>query len=556
MRCLQVLVLAFSWATATVVKTHGRRKKITQHRTPRQVPHKKAAPIHKHDAHQDPRCIRQHSTVDQSSSTRIVHPTNASEILDESGSLFTELQAVLDATWTNHTVVSSSRATVESAWAGRFRCSPTVWLLIAGQYRTFDSTARGFLEAGSRTSTCFGVAIFTEIFIDQPDELKQKWAKSMWRTVSRDRAAVPALLQQHANTTFGATGQFTYAAVRRTGAIEDYPTCLPFWWHGVWALARWALVSAGLQPLGNALVIRTRPDVALTDWFEPSRLLALFSQRSHVVHGQESRGQGDILLICDLRTYERDIALPIMASARLDATSRPIFKALAISKSPSISLARELWDRANGNGWGWGRSILNGVQPFHAPCMNACLCLDGSTRCEPTHVVCYVDVLVSDAYHTMHILRQPQHLPATRADKPPVVLGTKLLALCAFCASLHIDRAKFVLRPKTPWMKDNNFLYARRATDIPTDRGRLPGALASLWPAGCGAGLDHLRSLVPADQCSPAYYFYSTHIDEIRARHVSVDKPLQATIRHSPDFIRGGAYVSINPNYVWRDNMT
>ena len=86
-------------------------------------------------------------------------------------------------------------------------------------------------------------------------------------------------------------------------------------------------------------------------------------------------------------------------------------------------------------------------------------------------------------------------------------------------------------------------------------------ALGRLFPAGCG-GIKNgpgNRSLVSADQCRPAYYFFSLHVNEVRARHVSVDPPLERTMRTGNSkamFMKGQYYHAVNPNYVWRDGMT
>lgn len=446
-----------------------------------------------------------------------------------------------------HTVVAASRVVVEAADPGRLACSPSLWILLGGQYRTFDSTARGFLEAGRRSSACFGVAMMTEVFIDEVDAEKQKWQKPMWRAISKNRDDVASLVEKQANETFG--GRLAYAVVRRTGAVTDYPSCLTMWWHGSWAVARWALAVRGLSPRPDSLVIRTRPDVALTDWFDTTNLMRLLSRAVHLVHGQESRGQGDVLWLSDLRTYERDFALPVMMSADLP---EPFRGALNQTVPPSVDLARQLWDVANANAWGWGRSILNGVQPFLAPCMDACLCLDGTVGCDPAHASCYVDVLVSETFHTMRIVRQPQAI-AIAADQPPIALGTKLVALCAYCTSLHINKSHFALQPEASWLKDNLFYCAKRPKNIgPTD-----DPVRKLWPPGCGAGpVNSPRHILAAESCRPAYYYFSMHIDEVSARHVSVDERIRGAVRHSPDFYEGSAYVAVNPNFVWRNDMT
>ena len=470
--------------------------------------------------------------------------------------VFGDLQTVLDATWTNHVVIPPSRVAVEASSSGMFDCSPTLWYFFAGQYRTFDSVAPAVAQSAAQSGACVGIAVFTEVFIDETDTLKFKRRKSLWRAVDADRAAVGKHLARHAESTF--SKRFAYAAVRRSGALEDYPACLSLYWHGVWAVARWALATRGLAPRGDAVVVRTRPDVdVLSVPLDPTRLVALFRGAAHVIHGQESRGQGDILAVMDFRTYERDIALPMMASAKLDNTSQPFFAAMNVAQTPMDDLARELWDRAHSNAWGWGRSILNGIRPFLAPCMDRCICLDGSTRCGLDEVVCHADIIVSNAFCTMSMLRYPAKISFSAT---PIRLGTQLVALCAQCSSTSLNgNANFILQPEMPWQKDNNFLYAKQTMDFPEAPDAV--ALGRLFPAGCG-GIKNgpgNRSLVSADQCRPAYYFFSLHVNEVRARHVSVDPPLERTMRTGNSkamFMKGQYYHAVNPNYVWRDSMT
>ena len=463
--------------------------------------------------------VREKKTCQRAASPE---PANEPRRPDAPSSSEKDLQSVFDEAWSNHSIVGRNDVKVVTSRSGAWNESVKFWIFVGGQYRTFDSTAKGFARAGAKTTKDWAVVAVMDEMIDQSDAVKHKWAKPMWHSVAKKRDAVPELMRSKEKI-FG--DRFAYAVLRRKGPIVDYPACLMLWWHGCWAVARWASALNGVPLREDAIILRTRPDVALVDWFVGIDLLASFLTTSNrapnVVMGQESKGQGDILLISSFATYERSIARP------------------ALAPGPT-KLARDLWDRANANGWGWGRSILNGAWPFNNSCMDRCLCLDGGTSCP--FPVCYVDVVVG-AFSTMSILRQKKSLVFS-STKKPIDLASGVYALCPYCTSRL--PSSFELRAELPWMKDNRFYFGKSGVRLNTTK--------EIWPSGCGT--SDYGKVVAFEKCTVTYNFFSTHLTEVRRRHVSIDKPLSETIRNNPGFRSGTSLGAVNPNYIWRDNMS
>ena len=71
--------------------------------------------------------------------------------------------------------------------------------------------------------------------------------------------------------------------VRAYGSARD-AACLPFAWHGVWALAEWAAKHHGFTPDPSAVVLRTRPDVLLSTPLDIRALRAYFADGEHGRH--------------------------------------------------------------------------------------------------------------------------------------------------------------------------------------------------------------------------------------------------------------------------------
>jgi len=190
------------------------------------------------------------------------------------------------------------------------------------------------------------------------------------RHISQSPASslLPSLLEHAQRTVFG--GKLAYALVERgasMSAISQYPGCLAFYWHSVWATARWVARRNRIVPDATAVVIRTRPDILVASnspgLESVSSLQGLFAVSKRTQHvswtGEASGVQGDVMLITSWGAYESDIAAPIEWSGRW---------------STDTSLRRILFDRGMLNGWGYGRSASNAAwEPWSQKCLEDCI---------------------------------------------------------------------------------------------------------------------------------------------------------------------------------------
>ena len=343
------------------------------------------------------------------------------------------------------------------------------------------------------SSTCsFVVALVPELVDASIDTYTNgAWGRINRTALSATLAAsslgdtVPALLRQASRRSFnGRPGapSFAYAVVARTGLVNRYPACLPFFWHGVWAVSQWAAQQHGIVPDPASVVLRTRPDVLLTRPMDIRGLLAYFAFGRHGRHMALAQSvfranggnvaQNDIHAVFSYGAYETDVARPLERSA--DSSLAP-------------PVARLWWQRGWASGWAMGRTddpwTQMGRRYFevnttrrddkYAPfvralverCMDRCLCLDGRPSCASPScllVVAESVVVKTDACAGLRsgatygwprpscVLRAP--LPSTSVDEafgasvlpsmlgPPIDLTARVTCYCA-SASTSLEAA-------------------------------------------------------------------------------------------------------------------
>lgn len=284
----------------------------------------------------------------------------------------------LSAVWRDHAIAGQNSVTVLAASAGKAAAAaagcnaPTLWLFIAGHMRSFAWTQHHFAKlAHASAGACAYVVALVPEELDAPVEAATPGAVGRvdvrgMREAMRQHtglgadATVVQLMRHSAKTTFAKTDAppFAYAVVRRSGLISRYPACLPFYWHGVWALASWVSTVHRIRPDPHAVIIRTRPDVLLAQPLQLDALRTYFRDGKHGAHaalGQavkrpsgSNEAQSDVHAVFSWGSYESDVALPfeIAGSQALPSPSRA-----------AAGRANKLWwQRGFANGWGYGRS--------------------------------------------------------------------------------------------------------------------------------------------------------------------------------------------------------
>ena len=229
------------------------------------------------------------------------------------------------------------------------------------------------------------------------------------QTVHRDLARTPrgdnvaAQMHHTSRSLFSLPGMpsLAYAVVQRSGHVSRYPGCLFLYWHGMWAVAKWAARHHGYTLEDSAVVVRTRPDVLLTKPVDIRGLRRYFAFGDHGRHlalGQAVKrmdarshnlAQGDVHAVFSFGSYETDVALPFERAG--DTSLQP-------------EVAKLWWQRGVVSGWALGRSgdewanrahsygslpaparleaafhpvgDLNASTSSLARCANFCVCLD------------------------------------------------------------------------------------------------------------------------------------------------------------------------------------
>lgn len=319
---------------------------------------------------------------------------------------FEALQQRFTSVWESHAVAGRNNVTVVAASAGHWRggqgggpprtaacTTPSLWLLLVGHHRSFAWTQRHLAKVASVSSD--GCAFVTALLPDEidapaeaatPGALGRTDSRGIREELHRQAArasggggggpdssgggggaggggdtSVAHLMRHAARTTFaqgGSSPPLAYAVVHRVGNIARYPACLPFYWHGAYALSEWVSEQHGFRPNPSAVVIRTRPDVLL---LYPIRIGALRRYFETGLHGghlmlgqavKSERGnvaQADIHCMTSWGAYVSDIALPLEIAG---SHSIPH----AASGAPPGRENKLWWQRGVANGWGYGRS--------------------------------------------------------------------------------------------------------------------------------------------------------------------------------------------------------
>ena len=253
--------------------------------------------------------------------------------------------------------------------------SPKLFVFITGHYRTFHwtQTQMGRIASASSDDCYFAAAVMPEEIClrdaHAPSECAQyryDFGRApepplQWRRFASRIDDVPRLLGDAQRGAFG--GRLAYMVLKRYGAdyssLRDtthnrtsrsekgstytYTAVYALAWHAVWLLCEHAARYHNMAPRDEAVVLRTRPDVAYTVTFGLSKLMAYFrlgSRGKHLLLGQETRegGQGDVQLITSYGCYSSDIALAIQRG-----------------------LLHIGW--ANGKGYGWSMGTAQHLRP-------------------------------------------------------------------------------------------------------------------------------------------------------------------------------------------------
>jgi hypothetical protein len=149
-------------------------------------------------------------------------------------------------------------ATSPGDWFPEVCSSPSFWIYLYGQYRTFDITKRNLAIVANKTAgRCFFISAVTDEAQGYNGGNKDK-VKQVSVLESLERARVEL---------FG--GNMAYAVVRRTGCYDRSVAlqgALDFWWYSVFLLSEMAASFHRFKPNPSALVLRTRFVIARTTY--------------------------------------------------------------------------------------------------------------------------------------------------------------------------------------------------------------------------------------------------------------------------------------------------
>ena len=206
--------------------------------------------------------------------------------------------------------------------------TPSLWIFLGGMYRTFDWTQRRFAAvARASVGECYHVAAVMPVEVDSP-ATRKPWARQGWkhfdaaRDVSSRPDAVAQRLRRASDEVF--SGRLAFAVVDRgDGPEARWPGCFTSYWIGEWVVAKTTTHHHGWAVDRHAVVLRTRPDVALDPvGFDLFKARAFFASLypghdAHVVFGQQRQGsQGDVHVTTSFGTYEADVAAPLVRRPR------------------------------------------------------------------------------------------------------------------------------------------------------------------------------------------------------------------------------------------------
>ena len=429
------------------------------------------------------------------------------------------LQRHLREAWADHAIVGINNLTIidssAGSWpsdrerAGSSQCaSPAFWIFLAGHYRTFAWTHPFTARVAELSSPCTFVLGFMPADVDVPVQHANPKTgfvqrKPLLNAMSNSpfKGRVPALLRHAASTTFNRVGApaFAYAVFRRSGLVEHYPACLPLYWHGVWAVARWAARHHGFTPDASSVVLRARPDVLLTRPFDIRGLERYFAAGRHGRHLALAQNVQRCKRTWCTNVAQSDLSAFFSFGSYTSDVARPLEK--AGERGLSSAEARLWWQRGVASGWAMGRSddpwtwsperslnsgerwmygwhttpsvlgAANAVSQLEARlendtallvrCANRCLCLDGDdlTHCRSPSclvtvaesVVTFTEACKFDAVdgslvnHTSCLLRAPPARPGieeAHRQAPPLLgpLADLTERVTCYCAGSSTDQ--------------------------------------------------------------------------------------------------------------------
>ena len=154
--------------------------------------------------------------------------------------------------------------------------------------------------------------------------------------------------------------------------------------------------------------------------------------------------QADVMMLTSWAAYTSDIGEPIEASAAAAPAAHQPHHAkdgghAAAHLAGRLSLARLWWERAHLNGWGYGRSLLNGgASPSRHRCVQASLLSVGTMRAwwRRACICCIECVTITALFH--------------RADRPHSGVPLRRRRLGLRVSELPAQRGRGKVAPLQP----------------------------------------------------------------------------------------------------------
>ena len=353
-----------------------------------------------------------------------------------------DLRSTIASTWKSSVDILTASP---GSWNASEGCeTPRLWVFLYGHYRAMWQTEKSIKAMAEVASNdCYLIVALMAQELDHSQKIRiqhspRDWEASVRKTGRGGDMTASALL---AASTLG--DRLAYAVVGRTGPttkVEEHQ--LSFWWHGLWAVAKWAARCNNFEIARSSVVMRTRPDLAFERGPEIGRLSDIFAEGvrgRHLILGQDNFGmQSDILMFTSFNCYENDIARPIEQGIRE-----------AGGPSGRRSQASWIWHTIGmTNGWGYGRSIVNRAKwPGWNELLKGCICLNSTANCSDEDLSCLATVVES-----------------------PLTYPTSKLLRAASDGRLHTDTSSWsIFNPKTPLLNltSNVHLYCPAVGDSP-----------------------------------------------------------------------------------------
>ena len=284
-----------------------------------------------------------------------------------------ELEGFLGPQWP-HNVIKTT-ATYAGRWTSTRECStPRLWVLLRGHYRSFSWTRTNYkrMLEGSVGNCYMIVAAIPAMETNRDSQfLKPSLVHQRKRNMSASaKNRMQTLLQTTSIQYFGR--RFAYAVFQRNESWasvlntsnsmiwNDWLLREPLHLLAAWAVARWAARVNHILVAPHAVVILTRPDVAVFNSFDVEPITSIFRTRP-------PRGPGIHLML--VQQYgSSEYATTSFGALEWDI-ARPIRETLRASLS-GVYDAGSLIGHFNGAGKGY---LLRGGTP-----KGSCVCLAGS----------------------------------------------------------------------------------------------------------------------------------------------------------------------------------